>query len=269
MNLTTSYAGGGFFCNCSLRLENLIKFYNAYKQLPIVYDTKGLYTVYKKNTEDITFNYFKHYNDNNINIKNIDYINYIADYQFKNFTTLNFELLNPFIRKYFTPNDNILKIQSEIEHKYSIDYDNICVLFYRGNDKITEIALPPFEDYIIQAKEILKKDPNIKFLIQSDETNFLDTMKSEFPNNIIFYDEIRHMSSQYSTVDKIYKELNYEYSLKYLAITLIMSKCKYIICNSGNCSIWIILFRNNTNNIIQLFNCSIMKNNIYKAYIRS
>ena len=255
MDLTYSFEGGGFFCNCSLRLENLIIFFNKNKQLPNSYDTIGLYTTYKKNTaEDITFNYFKHYNDNNININYNHNINYIADYQFKNFITLNFEVLNPFISKYFTPNDNIRAIQSEIEQKYSIDYDNICVLFYRGNDKITEIALPPFEDYIIQANEILKKEPNIKFLIQSDETDFLDRMRSEFPNNIIFYDEIRHMPKQYSTVDYIYKDLNYSYSLKYLAITLIMSKCKYIICNSGNCSIWIILFRNNTDNVTQLFN---------------
>jgi hypothetical protein len=56
---------------------------------------------------------------------------------------------------------------------------------------------------------------------------------------------------QNSTVDKVFKDLNYDYSLKYLAITLIMSKCKYIICNAGNCSIWMIFFRNNVNNVTQ------------------
>lgn len=30
-----------------------------------------------------------------------------------------------------------------------------------------------------------------------------------------------------------------------------MSKCKYIICNAGNCSIWMIFFRNNTTNVTQ------------------
>ena len=251
MNFALAHDGGFFSC-CSLRLHYLIIIFNKYKQLPNIYDTTEFYTWYKQNTSsDITFNYFKHYNDNKININYNHNINYIADYQFKNFITLNFEVLNPFISKYFTPNDNIRAIQSEIEQKYSIDYDNICVLFYRGNDKITEIALPPFEDYIIQANEILKKEPNIKFLIQSDETDFLDRMRSEFPNNVIFYDEIRHMPKQNSTVDYIYKDLNYSYSLKYLAITLIMSKCKYIICNAGNCSIWIIFFRNNTDNVTQ------------------
>ena len=56
-----------------------------------------------------------------------------------------------------------------------------------------------------------------------------------------------------TTVDKVKPETNYDYSLKYLAITLIMSKCKYVLCNTGNCSIWIVFFRNNTDNIIQVF----------------
>ena len=251
MNFALAHDGGFFSC-CSLRLHYLIIIFNKYKQLPNIYDTTEFYTWYKQNTSsDITFNYFKHYNENNIDIKYTNYINYHECFQYKNYKTLDLISLNPFITKYFTPNDEILKIQSEIENKYSIEHDNICVLFYRGNDKITEIALPSFNKYISDANEILKKEPNIKFLIQSDETDFLDRMKIEFPNNIIFYDEIRHMSKQISTVDKVYKELNYDYSLKYLAITLIMSKCKYIICNAGNCSIWMIFFRNNTSNVTQ------------------
>jgi hypothetical protein len=255
MNLICSENTAGFFSCCSVRLHNLIVFFNNYKELPNIFDTSTYYSWYKypfEETKDITFKYFKHYDDINIDIKYIHKIDYHECFQFKNYKTLDLVSLNQFICKYFTPNDEILKIQSEIENKYSIDYNNICVLFYRGNDKITEIELPSFDEYISHANEILKKEPNIKFLIQSDETDFLDRMKNEFPNNIIFYDEIRHMSKQLSTVDIVYKDLNYDYSLKYLAITIIMSKCKYIICNTGNCSIWIILYRNNTNNVMQL-----------------
>jgi hypothetical protein len=54
-----------------------------------------------------------------------------------------------------------------------------------------------------------------------------------------------------STVDKVFKLLNHDFSKYYLAITIIMSKCNYIICNSGNCSIWIMLYRGNSNNVDQ------------------
>ena len=50
------------------------------------------------------------------------------------------------------------------------------------------------------------------------------------------------------------KNKNYDFSKYYLAITLIMSKCKYIICGSGNCSMWIMLYRGNNNNVYQNLN---------------
>lgn len=102
------------------------------------------------------------------------------------------------------------------------------------------------------ANQILEKNPNIVFLIQSDETEFIEFMTKSFPSNSIYFkDEIRHMEKCNSTVDIKMKSQNYEYSKKYLAITIIMSKCKYIICGSGNCDIWIMLYRGNNNNVIQ------------------
>ena len=245
MDLKVAHEGGFFSC-CSLRLYYLILFFNKYKQLPKLFDTTGFYTWYKQNnsTDDITFNYFKHYNEND----------YHECYQYKNYKELDLKRLSLFIKKYFIPTDDIRTIQKTIETKYNIDFENTCVLFYRGNDKATEFKPPPFDAYLVQVKEILKKNPNIKFIVQSDETNFLNYMKTQpFSDRItIFYDEIRHMYKKNNTVDKVNQEQNYGYSLKYLAITLIMSKCKYVVCNTGNCSIWIVFFRNNTDNIIQL-----------------
>lgn len=53
------------------------------------------------------------------------------------------------------------------------------------------------------------------------------------------------------TVDKVMKDTNKIFSKYYLAITIIMSKCKYIICGTGNCSKWIMLYRGNFNNVCQ------------------
>jgi len=254
MDLVLGHEGGFFSC-CSVRLYYLILFFNKYKQLPKTFDSKGFYTWYKQNTtEDITFSYFENYENINEMITYTRDINYHECYQYKKYTTLDLEKLLPIIRKYFTPTSTIQDIKTEIMQKYSLDFDNICVLFYRGNDKATEITLPSFDEYITYADEILKKQPNIKFLIQSDETNFINAMKVYYPDNhIIFNDEIRHIPRRNTTVDRTtFNESNYYYSKKYLAITLIMSKCKYIICNSGNCSIWIVFFRTNVENIIQL-----------------
>lgn len=128
-------------------------------------------------------------------------------------------------------------------------------MFYRGNDKITETSLSSYNDYLIFTQQILEKNANVKFLIQSDETEFINFMKQQFPeNHIIFNDEIRHMNKQSLSVDLTMKNNILEFSKNYLAITIIMSKCQYIICGSGNCSIWIMLYRNNSNNIVQYLN---------------
>jgi hypothetical protein len=107
----------------------------------------------------------------------------------------------------------------------------------------------------IYANEIMIKNPNISFLIQSDETEFIEFMTIKFPNNSFYFkDEIRHMKKCNSTVDIEMRSEIKEFSKKYLAITIIMSKCKYIICGSGNCSMWILLYRGNNENVIQNLN---------------
>jgi hypothetical protein len=241
-----------------MRLHYLIDYFHENKKLPLVFDSKDCYRWYKKYDDnmDITFNYFKHYDGIHETIEYERNINYKEWFQFKSYNQLDFEGIIPFIRKYFSPSDKILKIIKTIEEKYNLDYDNICVLFFRGNDKITEVELPSYEEYIYYGKYVLNLYPNVKFLIQSDETNFINTMAKEFANHIIFKDEIRHIQDNTTTVDKVFKETNFEYSLNYLAITIIMSKCKYIICNSGNCSIWIMFYREHAEDIIQFRACT-------------
>jgi len=249
----------GFFSNCSMRLFYIWEYFNKNNKLPIVVDSSRSFQWYKPNdrqNDDITFEYFKDYNSIDIDGFNKN-TSYHSDTQFTSYKKLDFNLYSPFIKKYFTPSNEINEIVEKIENKYQIntvDYNNICVLFYRGNDKITETSIPTYDDIIVKAKEILNKNPNIKFLIQSDETEFIEKIQTEFENTFYFVDEIRHMKKCRNTVDRVYKDKNYEFSKYYLAITIIMSKCKYIICGSGNCSIWIVFFRGNANNIFQNLN---------------
>ena len=244
----------GFISCCSVRLNDIINYFNINKTLPKIIDSSAQYAWYKPteyNRRDITNDYF----ENNIT-DNIEYkedIDYTHEYQFSNYKFLNYELINPFIKKYFTPSTEIINIINTIENKYNItDYSNICVLFYRGNDKTTETELSSYEKIIEKANELLLGNPNIIFLIQSDESEFITTMKSVFSNSFNFKDEARHMKKCNSTVDIVFKKYNYKYSKFYLAITVIMSKCKYVICgSSGNCSIWIAFYRGNADNIFQ------------------
>ena len=176
-----------------------------------------------------------------------------TEQQFTDFNKLNYQDITPFVEKYFSPSQEIKYIIHSMERKYEIDYTNTCVLFYRGNDKAKEMTLPKYESFIEQGKSLEKQNPNIHFLIQSDEIEFLHQMEDRFPNSTIFHDEIRYMSSNpQTTVDRVYADLNPVMSKNFLAITYIMSKCKYVVCGTGNCSFWIALFRGHCQNMLQV-----------------
>ena len=246
----------GFFSNCSVLLHNIVYFINKYEMHPNNINTDRMFELFFNNLEhskDIKTkridNFFQDFHLlKNIKIKHITKIDYHQEHQYKRFRDLDFDNLTPLIKRYFSPCEKIKQLIKEIENKYHIDYENICVLFYRGNDKANEMFIPSYERYYEEAKKVLDLNPSTIFLIQSDETEFIDFFSSKYPNNSFFFkDEIRHMTKRKDSVDKIkdsdYSGKNLYFSQYFLAITIIMSKCKTILCTKGNCPIWIILFR--------------------------
>ena len=246
--------GSGFFSCCSVRLSEIVEFINLNNRLPDNIDSSEQFGWYKNainKGKDITFDYFEKYD--NITDDNIIHpINYHHRYQFINYSKLDYKCITPLIKKYFSPSVEIKEIINNIEQKYNLIYENICVLFYRGNDKIIETKKCDYDEYLTYAYRLLENNSKIVFLIQSDETEFIEFMTDRFPNNSVYFnDEIRHMKKCKDTVDKKMQSSNYEFSKKYLAITIIMSRCQYIICGSGNCDIWIMFYRANNKNVIQ------------------
>ena len=244
----------GFFSCCSVKLTHIVYFINVNKIFPTIVDSSKQFDWYKvnDNKEDITFEYFEHPDNCDVELDYREYIRYIDSDQFYDYSYFNYNNICPIVKKYFTPSTNIRNIINNMEEKYKLEYENICVLFYRGNDKNRETELCEYNDYIIYANFIISKNPNIKFLIQSDETEFIELMTNTFPDNSFYFkDEIRHMNKCDNTVDLVMRDQISLFSKYYLAITIIMSKCKYIICNTGNCSMWIMFYRGNYENVYQ------------------
>lgn len=252
------HPGQGFFSCCTVHLEIILDYVNKYHRLPPKIDSTYQFQWYKfphQWQQDIKSVYFEDPDtvaeiidcDNEIKVTNKN-----VEEQYVCYEYLNYDQLRPFIKKYFSLSAETRSIVSYLEAKYHIQYEDMCALFYRGNDKQVEIELPNYEVYVNRARELLKNNPNIRFIIQSDETEFLMRMSVEFPNHVIFHDEIRHIKKNgYLTVDKIYRHLNPMMSKNFLAIIYLMSQCKYVICNSGNCSLWIALYRGCFENVTQ------------------
>jgi hypothetical protein len=243
----------GFFSCCNVKLTDLAGYIHKNKKQPDTVDSSVQFDWYKNNTKrDITFDYFEDYNKIDVSF-NTDF-NYHWKEQFSDYKTLDYKNLQPLMSKYFSPSKDIEERKRKIENKYNLDYENTCVLFYRGNDKNTETKICGYNEYIIYAEQVLKKNPDTKFLIQSDETGFITFFQNKYPNSFYFKDEIRHMNKCNSTVDIVMKNQNFEMSKNYLCITIIMSRCKYVICGSGNCSLFIVLYRGNSDNVYQNLN---------------
>ena len=244
----------GFFSCCSMILDNIAQFYNKHGCLPDYVDSSDSFEWYKPVglEGDITRHYFEpeHTADVTINPP----IDFHHRHQWKDYKELRYDQLMPLINCYFRPTVEIGGIVSDIESRYQItDHENICVLFYRGNDKCIETNLCDYEEFVGKAREIKSKHPDVRFLIQSDETGFIHRMTAEFPNSFYLRDDIRHMKKCIRSVDRVAPQFNFEFSKKYLAITILMGKCKHIVCNTGNCSLWIMLYRGNADNVYQNF----------------
>jgi hypothetical protein len=246
----------GFFSCCSIKIYEIIEFFNKNKKLPYGIDGSAIFYMYKpKNIVDVTYDFFEHYNKINEKIiynKNIEIKS--GNFQFDEYKSIDYEIINPFVKKYFTPSQKIVDIENELINLYNINTNNCIGLYYRGTDKITETELDSFENYYNKLNEIINNQNNIQIIIQTDSAQFLDFMKNKSIQNIIV---IKENDISYQDKGLHFEKTNEENyrDIKYLFATfLIISKCKYIICSSGNCSIWMMYFRKNANNVFQNLN---------------
>lgn len=249
----------GFFSFCSRLLEEFVQFINTNQRPPTLEeidlrDNLGWYKPPEQAHQSIFHDFFKHPQGTLPYKHPIDFSN---DDQYKLFSSLPLGDLIPIVRAYFQPTDEIKQIQKQIEDEFDLhDYSNICCLFYRGNDKITETKLSSYDDYIRIGTNIQSQNPNVRFLVQSDETNFIETMVQIFPRTIVLHGHIRHVPRNGGVqVDKLcHPSMNYEAIKKYIAITCIMAKCDQIVTQSGNCGLWIIMMRGHGRRIHQFVN---------------
>ena len=255
----------GFYSCCMYKLWQIIQYYNKHQSIPKEIDVREQFRWYKSGdlTQNISYDFFEKPRED-ITIEYKEEIDFDHEYQWTNFKNFDYSTFTPFIRKYYTPTQKVYDIVKQMERKYNLDYDNLGVLFYRGNDKRKETKpfnqIPNYKEHIKKGIIMKEKYPGIKLIIQSDESEYINEMLKNFPDSIVFRDEIRHMNNNRAgTVDKIagnggkwdddVGKTNYDHAFKFMAIMVIMSKCKHLVLNIGNCSLWVCFFRENANNV--------------------
>lgn len=243
----------GFFSCCSIRLLDLMIYFNENKGLPDEVDDSQQFMHYKANASDnlIPF-YFASNDEMPIPFEGRRELTTAKEEpQFSDYKQIVHEDVKPFMEKYFTPSDYALGAVNHLEGKYGLDYENLCAVFYRGNDKVRETPIASYEEFINKAKEIKAANPEMRFLVLPDETEFLEAFLKEFPDSI-YFDETPHMKRQDSVMfEQIPKEQRSDYGLRFYAAVLCASKCKHLVLHSGNGANWATLYRGHSENIHQ------------------
>lgn len=252
-SIVINACNNGFFSCSFIILMNILDYFNINKKIPNKVDCAKTYSIYKKNqNENLHQLYFK---QNNMNIEFNEQIIYETEkmeLQFSNYKLIPFSKFKPFIDKYFSFSDIVIKASEQLKTKYNIDFQNTCGVFYRGNDKIKETYPPSYSEVIDQAIRIKKENPTITFIVQTDEYEFLQHFLNYF-KDAVFFNEIPVINNQMSTVAYVYMNSaqKSEYILYYLAAINIFSKLKRLITTSGNGEMFIMFYRNNADGVVQ------------------
>jgi hypothetical protein len=165
--------------------------------------------------------------------------------------------------------------------KYKLNPDRLCAVYYRGTDKISETGIASYDTFLDKIKEImllesnesnesneskeLYRDDNFSILVNSDEKQFIDYIKLNVRTvrtvrtvrnirTVISFDENKSIDN--STCEKGIHlisdiETNYDMMQNLLPIFHIMASCKYLICSSGNCAVWMVYYRGHANRVYQ------------------
>jgi len=246
----------GFFSCFTVRLHNILNYFNNLKQCPESIDSSKLFNYYKIDIrDDITKLLFEQNNEEKIEYKGkVSIVTENYEDQFSPYKELNYNEITPFINKYFTPSQTIMDIKHHLITKYNIDNKNTCSVFYRGNDKARETNQPSYEEIINKAKEIKSKDIDIQFLLQTDENELCIAFKENFPNAIVF-NEIPQLNKCDSSIQyHMQGKQSFNTVVFYFASILIMAETKYIISTSGNGEMWVQLYRKNSDGLYQYLN---------------
>jgi hypothetical protein len=241
----------GFFSCLSVCLWNLVSLYANYKIVPERIDFSR------------SFHDFKNEDQLNDQIDIYPFLFKIAPISDKFRTDVflsqhtfynnsDIKKLFSWVSHYFVLADSVRALQDRFRRKYDIDLHNTLVICMRGMDKWQEIHNASPDCYYEKCEEILKKKPNLRIWIQTDQKQYLEYFLEKYPRQAFFIDELPMTRNCVAThLDRTLECDKFKLGLYLLAAMNLISCCDTIITHTGNVGYWLALFRGNTKNFYQ------------------
>lgn len=251
----------GLFSYCSINLFKIIKaFKRGIKIKSVKFENLK---IYQKEDDEVSLHEIlfddKYQMIDIIEPSNISFPLRAKDIFYKNTDIKNNEV-KKIIKNWFNPREDILKIKEEFINKYNISPKNTIGLYYRGTDTTVERKQMTRFSYIYnQMIKILNENEYIEnILLQTDDKFFQDyILDMDINKNIKIIKELPaiystrgyHFSNGYNKID---------HAKNIMAVTLLLSECDTVLCNTSNLSRWINIFRDNSDKFYQCLGNRIM-----------
>lgn len=147
------------------------------------------------------------------------------------------ERVNELLSKYVKVKEPILRKVQELKNTYFHSY--MIGVHYRGTDKNSEVRRVKYETVLKAIKNHVQSSHLKDFclFIATDEQQFIDFMKKQFPNQIIYYEEAFrswvggeaiHLSKKYNP---------YKKGEDAMIDCLLLSQCDFLIRTTSNLSL--------------------------------
>ena len=238
----------GFFSNLTTTLQDIANHFPNIDRIDNSYSFSRYKDTQGKNT---WLEYFSPPNKN-IDPSILEDNFYGKDtYQHAPYRSLDFFVGKNIINSFFVPSAEVLERYAEIKEKYNIDFENTAFIYFRGTDKKTELHGAEAEDYLNQLNPILKSNPGLKVLLQTDDLQFSQTFQSLFKESLEVLNELPLLAGM-DGFHNVVSENKFNSSIDFFAIVLLMSQCKYIVFNTSNVSFWATLYRGHADGVIQV-----------------
>jgi hypothetical protein len=248
----------GFFSCCSVKLTKIIEYFNINKKEPGKIICSNQFQNYKINpydpNEDLTHLFFRTPSFRHP-IEYVAPVDFFWEHQFIPYKDLKFKYINQFIKKYFEPSKTIFDSISKTEIKYNINYDNLISVCYRGNDKHNETNIASYEQFFSKCHQLKIENPDCNFFVQTDELEFLNKFCKIFANTFYLKEIPIINQNKYRVIHHLIDQNDRPtFGCRILKSIYMLSKCKHVVTHSGNCGMWIALFRGNAKNLHQYLN---------------
>ena len=168
-------------------------------------------------------------------------------YRFTDFTAIN-----ALVGTFFAPDQRITAQIDRLTADYSLGPSQLIAVCYRGTDKSTEVRQNPLTRYLNVTRNLTRKYPAHRILLQTDDSRARELFAKEFGQRLTWFAELPTTAAATVMHKLVAVTQREDFAANLLAATIILSRAAYVVTYTGNLGYWIALYRGHTKGLIQL-----------------